>query len=105
MGLIKGLLIGGIGGYVGVWLAQNYRIPPVESPVDLFGKVKDAVFGADESYQMKKKTSTTTTTEGSAADQAIDIGRAVAWLSALEILFKKQNGKDQDWITWTPARL
>ncbi len=93
MGIIKGLLIAASGGYVGIWLAQNYRIPQLESPVDLFAKVKEAVLGADESYRMKKKTSTTAE-GGAGGDQAIDIERAKAWVSALEILFKKSNGKD-----------
>lgn len=38
MGLIKGLIVFGAGIYTGLYLSQNYKVPRVDEPEQLFAK-------------------------------------------------------------------
>lgn len=41
MGLLKGLMLLGVGLYGGVYMCQNYEIPKVDDPENLLKKFKD----------------------------------------------------------------
>ncbi len=41
MGLIRGIIVMGIGVYAGIYVSQNYRLPKVDKPAELWHQAKE----------------------------------------------------------------
>ena len=54
MGLLKSLILLGVGFYGGVYACQNYNIPKLDRPEVLFDKLKDFVTDTDKKYRKDK---------------------------------------------------
>ena len=87
MGIIKGTIVFGSGIYGGVYLAQNYRIPPVESPMDLFEKIRKAVVGVQTSQGQSDQGGDPTAKKDPVEAQ---LAQAKAYFNAFNVLFKKE---------------
>ena len=89
MGIIKGTFILSAGMYGGVYLAQNYRIPPVESPMDLFDKIRRALLvdPKAEAAASANGQQAQDSAKKDPVDEHLEQAKAVA--SAFSILFKK----------------
>ncbi|CEF68026.1 Protein of unknown function DUF4535 family-containing protein [Strongyloides ratti] len=55
MGVFSNLLFLTIGGYSGVYISQNYRIPQLHSPTELIQIAKEYYKKFEEIHSIKKK--------------------------------------------------
>lgn len=53
--MLKGLIIFGTGIYTGIYLAQNYKVPQVDKPEELIGKLKEMLAEFNQQYRKSSK--------------------------------------------------